>query len=78
MEFLSGMVCPVCETGIFKASQEDLRFEYKGIKTILPKRGVFRCEECEESFINPKEEREIEKLLTDERRKIDETQGDIW
>ena len=41
------------------------------MKTIIPGRTVFTCQECEESFFDPKEQREIEKLLTDERRKID-------
>lgn len=71
MEFYDGMVCPVCEVGKLKVHKEDLEFEYKGEKFTIPEKNVFRCPECEESFLDSKDDRIIEKLLTDERRKVD-------
>lgn len=71
MELFHGKVCPVCEIGKLEVCQEDVAFEYKGVKTVISGRTVFTCQECKESFFDPKEQREIEKLLTDERRKID-------
>lgn len=51
MEFFKGMVCPVCETGRLETSRENLEFEYKGVKTVIPERNVFKCHECEESVV---------------------------
>ena len=71
MKLFHGKVCPVCEIGKLEICQEDVEFEYKRVKTVIPRRTVFTCQECEESFFDPKEQREIDKLLIDERRKID-------
>lgn len=72
MKFYTGMLCPICEVGILTSKREDLNFEYKGkIITIFDKE-IFECSTCKEAFFHPKDEREIEKLLTDERRKIDD------
>jgi putative zinc finger/helix-turn-helix YgiT family protein len=69
--FQQGMLCPFCEIGILEEYQEDIEFEYKGEKTILQSQKVFRCQECEESFLDPKDEREREKCLTNSRRRVD-------
>jgi len=71
MKFYRGMTCLVCETGSLELQKEDIEFEYKGKKTIIHNQEVFKCPECDESFLNPKDERMIEKFLTDERRKVD-------
>jgi HTH-type transcriptional regulator/antitoxin MqsA len=71
MNICKGMLCPVCETGAIEPRDEDLEFEYKGRKTVFSRKTVFRCPECEESFLAPHDEQEIEKYLTDERRKAD-------
>jgi len=71
MNIYNGMLCPVCETGTLEPRTEDLKFEYKGTKTVIPGKTVFLCPECEESFLTPHDERETEKYLTDERRKAD-------
>jgi len=71
MKFYNGMKCPVCEVGVLELQREDMVFEYKGKKTVLRDQEVFKCQECDESFLHPKNERNIEKLLTDNRRRID-------
>lgn len=71
MNFNEGMVCPVCEIGKLKAVSKDLEFEYKDVKAVIPNRKVFECSTCEESFVDPKDERELEKMLTNHRRSVD-------
>jgi len=71
MNICNGVLCPVCEAGTLEPRTEDLKFEYKGRKTVISGKTVFLCPECEESFLTPHDEREIEKYLTDERRKAD-------
>ncbi len=69
--FSEGMVCPVCENGTMKSILKDLDFEYKGKGARIPNSKVLQCEECEEYFLNEKDEREIERMLTNFRRSID-------
>jgi len=71
MEFYGGMVCPICESGKLQEKAESIEFEYKNEKRIIPDRKLFRCERCEEAFLNSKDERKLERLLTDVRRRID-------
>lgn len=71
MKFYHGMTCPVCEVGTLELESEDMEFEYKGVSTVLPHQKIFKCHECDESFLDQKDERRVEKLLSDERRRID-------
>ncbi len=71
MNIYHGMVCPVCEVGTLESHPEELEFDYKGRKTVISGKTLFRCPECDESFLSPRDEREIEKYLTDARRTID-------
>jgi len=68
--FYNGCICPVCENGVLKLINRDLEFEYNNDKIIL-NREVWECSECKESFLQAKDEREAERILTDHRRKID-------
>ena len=65
-----GMRCPVCENSQLKLRNQVTNFEYKGVPSKIEKE-VLKCDACEEFFFQPKDEREIEKILADERRKID-------
>lgn len=71
MDFKEGMTCPVCEIANLSHVYKDLDFEYKGINTIVPHIGVFECGNCGESFLSKKDEKEVERFLTDSRREID-------
>ena len=71
MKFTEGMVCPLCEVGEIKQVSKDLEFEYKNEKISIQHHNVFECPNCTESFLNPKDERKLEKQLTDSRRKVD-------
>ncbi len=71
MKFHHGMTCPVCEVGTLKLEREDMEFDYKGRRTVLRDQEVFKCHECDESFLDQKNERHVEKCLADERRRID-------
>ncbi|MBW1649566.1 MAG: type II toxin-antitoxin system MqsA family antitoxin [Deltaproteobacteria bacterium] len=71
MNVYNKMLCSVCESGQIESCIQDLPFEYKGKKTVLPDQIIFKCPECAETFISPENERNIDKYLIDERRKID-------
>jgi HTH-type transcriptional regulator / antitoxin MqsA len=66
-----GMLCPACEAGKLKAVTKDVPFEYKGNKHLVGNVQAFECSACGESFWNERDEREIEKSLSDARREID-------
>ena len=65
-----GANCPVCDSCKLNLSKQITDFEYKGIKTKIEK-NVLSCDVCKEFFFRPNDEREIDKMLADERRKID-------
>lgn len=68
--FYEGSLCPVCETGTLVLTRKETEFEYKHEK-LLVTRDVLECQTCQETFFQPHDEREIEKLLTDRRRTVD-------
>ncbi len=68
--FREGSLCPVCEAGTFDLVRKEIEFDYKEEKLSL-QRDILECQTCKESFFQPHEEREIEKVLTDRRRKVD-------
>ncbi len=68
--FRDGETCPVCEEGEFSLIHKDIDFTYKG-HTLIVKRQVLTCSLCGESFFQSQDESEIEKLLTDRRRRVD-------
>ena len=71
MEFYhDGCMCPACEIGTLSLVERDLEFEYKGEKISLI-REVWGCSECKESFFQAKDKPEVEKILTDRRRRVD-------
>lgn len=70
MKLEEGMICPVCESGNLSAIRKNVDFNYKGnIRTY--ESTVYACPECLEEFLDPKEQRKIDKKLTDSRRQID-------
>jgi len=79
MRFQEGMICPVCEEGKLKASRKSVDFEYKGQKVTIEHARSFECPICGEAFWDEKDERQIERMLTDERRRVDGllTSGEI-
>lgn len=68
--FREGNTCPVCEEGVLSLCDKDVDFTYKE-QTVQIQREVLTCSICGESFFQPKDERAIEKMLTDRRRNID-------
>ena len=64
MEFEENMICPSCGKGKLSVASDHLYFEYKHQKKTIPNTSIFSCSECQESFINKGDEREIERLLT--------------
>ena len=71
MNFFEGMNCPVCEVAGLKAHSQDMAFEYKGKQITVANIKQFACPVCGESFIDKNDRKKLEKLLTDERRKVD-------
>lgn len=67
--FSEGDVCPVCESGTLRLVNRDLKFDYKH-DTVVLNRDVWECSECQESFLQAKDRREVEKTLTDRRRTV--------
>ena len=65
-----GNRCPTCEEGTLTRVTKEVEFTYKG-DTLRLQREVLICPSCEEAFFSPQDEREIEKLLTDRRRRVD-------
>ncbi len=68
--FYEGGLCPVCEVGALALVNKEIEFDYKDNKMSF-KRDILECETCRESFFQPHDEDEIEKALTDRRRKVD-------
>lgn len=68
--FYAGCRCPVCEIGTLNLVQKDLDFDYKG-QTITLTRDVWECLACQESFLQPQDEPEVERILPDRRRRVD-------
>lgn len=60
----------MCEVGTLSLVERDLKFEYKGNNVVL-NREVWECSDCKESFFQAKDEPEVERILTDRRRKVD-------
>jgi len=65
-----GMLCPVCDEGLLGLPQEKIEFTYKNHITEVES-DTLNCSVCGESFVVSPSERELEKILTDERRKVD-------
>ncbi|MEA1922148.1 MAG: type II toxin-antitoxin system MqsA family antitoxin [Pseudomonadota bacterium] len=65
-----GMLCPVCDEGYLGLVQEKIEFTYKNHTTEVES-NTLNCSVCGESFVISPSERELEKILTDERRKVD-------
>ncbi len=63
--------CPACSTGTLKCVQKDLEFKYKGAKITFRNKTVHRCTSCSEEFLNRPDSQEIERLLIEDRRRID-------
>lgn len=59
-----------CGLSTLKLSRRVIDFEYKGHVTEM-KRDVLKCDVCNEYFFQPKDERELDRILADERRKVD-------
>ena len=71
MSLKDGMECPICEVGTLKRITRDETFNYKGKEIVVPNCTIYYCENCRDGLYEKKEEKRIEKILTDERRKID-------
>ena len=71
MELLQpGENCPICDMGVLELKQKEFNFEYKGHNTPFNKE-VLVCSSCDDSFLKDSDEKEMDRYLTDERRKID-------
>jgi HTH-type transcriptional regulator / antitoxin MqsA len=68
--FYQDCVCPVCEVGTLTLIEKDLDFTYKG-ETMVLRRSVWECSDCQESFLQNNDERDVEKILTDRQRRVD-------
>lgn len=68
--FHEGSICPVCEAGTLALVGKKVEFDYKG-KKLCVQRDILECHTCEEAFFQSHDERKIEKLLTDRRRRVD-------
>ncbi len=71
ISFSPGDICPVCEMGVLSREACGEVFYYKGQSFVVDGLRSFTCVECGESFFDSKEEKRLEKLLTDKRREID-------
>lgn len=64
-----GTKCPCCEHNILKLQNKKLSYEFKGRITFI-EREVLICNTCNEIFLQPKDEKEVEEILTNMRGKI--------
>lgn len=71
MELRVDMLCPACENGKLNAISKDVPFEYKGVKHVIENIRAYECNVCDEVLWDERDERVIEKALTDIRRGID-------
>lgn len=71
--------CPICGLGSLTEKKIKKAFEYKGETHTVSNYLILECNACNESLAGDKENRRIEKELTDFRRKIDRllTSGEI-
>lgn len=71
MKIQAGMKCPVCEKGVMIEVIED--FSAKGITL----HGIekLRCDVCNETFISPKDNERVERILASFRRTFPERFG---
>lgn len=70
MGIYEGAPCPVCEKSKLMLVKKTTEFSYKGRKKVI-ENYLLACDVCGESFFQPKDERNLDKMLQDERRKID-------
>ena len=70
MKVKNGMVCPVCEIGKLSVIQKDIHYTYKGIDSCFNK-PVFVCSKCAEEYLDPADQKQIDKELTISRGLID-------
>ena len=79
MDFKEGMICPICENAGLINMIKDMDFEYKGSTTKIQNMQALGCGSCGEFFLSKKDEREIERILADHRRRVDGllTSGEI-
>lgn len=63
--------CPICGLGRLTEKKVKKAFEYKGQTYTVSNYLILECDTCNEALANDKENRRIEKELTDFRRKID-------
>jgi HTH-type transcriptional regulator / antitoxin MqsA len=71
MKLVNGMVCPVCEVGHLEKVIKNVPFKYKGHEHIVANVKGYDCNVCGESLWDDRDEKAIEKSLTDVRREID-------
>jgi len=71
MNYIKGMTCPVCEVGKLGVTKKDFEFKYKGHSRTYSSDKVFICSECESSFLNKKDQRNLDFILTNSRKEID-------
>ena len=65
-----GMLCPVCDEGCLQLVKKNIEFTYKNHITEVATETI-NCTVCGESFIMSPPEIELEKILSDARRKVD-------
>lgn len=71
MKIKDGMLCPMCEAGSLRSVQKDVPFEYKGNVHVVSNVRAYECDICGESLWDDRDERQVERSLTDVRRRTD-------
>lgn len=64
-------LCPVCGDGFLKEEKIQETFEYKDNYITIDDYIIYKCSDCEESFVDPKTLKETEKVIRDFHRKVD-------
>jgi len=60
--------CPVCDSENIKKEMIDKTFEYSGKTFTIPNFIVYKCGECEESFPDKQQSKELEPTIRDFQR----------
>jgi len=71
INFKNGDSCPVCEVGALKERTGDFSFVYKDQQFFVKNITEFYCAECGEIFLNRGDEREVERMAIEFRRRVD-------
>lgn len=71
INFKHGDTCPVCEVGVLQEREGSFSFKYNDKKFLVQNVTEFYCKLCSETFLNRGDEREVERMAIEFRRKED-------